>query len=67
MNRDEKLKKLIKSADIMSRVIEDVMADPDQFYRYHVNVKYKDKDAGREENEIEERLLKKADTKAISS
>lgn len=60
----DKLVKLVTSADRMAAVIEKCLDDENQFYRYVYNYKYKDKN-GIEKLKVEQRILKKIDSKAL--
>lgn len=60
----DKLANLVQSADRMAAVIDKCMDDEKQFYRYVYSYKYKDED-GFDKLKVEQRILKKIDSKAL--
>lgn len=60
----DKLANLVTSADRMAAVIDKCMDDEKQFYRYVYSYKYKDED-GFDKIKVEQRILKKIDSKAL--
>lgn len=60
----DKLANLVTSADRMAAVIDKCMDDEKQFYRYVYSYKYKDED-GFDKLKVEQRILKKIDSKAL--
>lgn len=60
----DRLKKIMQAATAMSDVIAGIYADPQQFYRHLVQNKYISDDGGMDVV-TEEKVFKKADTRAI--